>query len=109
MATVKWVSGDTSPVLNIALVQNDGITPYVLTGATVRLRIMDPDTALEVNSNSNNSCVIVSATGGTVTYAPNAADTPSAKNYTCDIEVTLGSGKITTPFEQIILAVRAKN
>lgn len=109
MAVVKWVSGDTSPNINFALVQNDGTTPYVLTGATVRFRIADPDTLVETNSNSTNSCTIVSATGGTCYYAPNSTDTPDPKNYTCDIEITLASTKVTTPFEQVILAVREKN
>lgn len=108
MATVLWVSGDTSPVLPITLQNADG-TAYNLTGCTVRFRIKDPDTQLETNSNSTNTCSVVSSTAGTITYAWNALDTPDPKAYTADVEITLANLKVATPFEQVVIATREKN
>lgn len=108
MATIKWVQNDTAPSISISVKNSDG-TAYNLTGCTVRLRIRDTDTDTETNSNSNNTCTITSATGGTVTYAPNSTDLPDVKNYAADLEITTASSKVTTPFEQVIFAVREKN
>lgn len=110
MATIQMVQGDTSPSYTYPLLQSDGKTPVDLTGATVRFRIKDPDTLLEVNSNANNTMVITgAATLGIVVYNWNATDLPAAKNYQADVEITFPSTKVGTLFEQVIIQVRAKN
>jgi hypothetical protein len=85
--------GDTLPTLTATLVGADGVTPQVLTGATVRLSLRAKDQTLVLN---RVPCTIVNAAAGQVSYAWQPTDTAVARTLTGEFEVTFADASILT-------------
>lgn len=105
MPTINMVQNDTAP--NLVMTVKRGSTAVDVTGAAVAFKIQRPDTLVLTNT-GHNTCTLTTPTSGIVTYTFQTSDLPVAGAYTCDLEITYGSGKIETGFEPIIINVRAE-
>jgi hypothetical protein len=96
MPTIYMVQGDTLPVLTVTLMHSDGVTPYVLTGATVTFTMKDATTGnVLVNA---KACTFDGTSGadGVVIYTWQTGDTVTATTCNCEFQVTFVTGQILT-------------
>lgn len=82
---------DTSPALAGTLKDADGNAKDI-TSATVRFHMLDEDDATVVDA----AATIVNASGGTVKYSWQAADTDVAGGFRGEFEVTYSDSTIET-------------
>lgn len=103
MPTLKYVQNDTAPSIDFTVTRAGSAVD--LTGATVKFKIKRDDTDARTND-SNNTCTVNSATGGTCTYAFTSGDLPAATTYSCDLEITHASGKVETNPQVVKIVAR---
>ncbi len=93
---IETFAGDSAPDITFTIAREDGTIPD-LTGATVRLRILDPVTNERTND-AANTCVILDGPGGVVVYSWNIAgtDCPDPGVYRANVQIVYPSGKKET-------------
>lgn len=106
MATeINMVEGDTAPDRTFTITR--GGTAVNLTGATVKLVLVDTGSGLVTNA-AHQPCSIITAASGIVQYSFLAGDIASANVHFGDIVVTYSNSQIETDFDRIIIHVRPK-
>lgn len=104
-ANFKIVEDNTAPAYQITC-QRDG-TAIDLTGATVEMIIENKSTGSVTNS-GHQTCSIVTAASGIISYTAEATDFPSAGTYIGDIKITYNGGGVEILYGQVKWKVRAK-
>lgn len=104
-ANFQIVEDNTAPAYQITC-QRDGVA-INLTGATVELIIENKSTG-SITNTGHQSCTIITATSGIISYAAEAGDFSSAGTYTGDVKVTYNGGGIEILYGQVKWKVRAK-
>jgi len=93
---IETVAGDSAPDVTFTITREDG-SIVVLTGATVKLRILDPKTGERTND-AHSSCNITDALNGICIYswAVGGTDCPDPGIYKADLQITYQTGKVET-------------
>lgn len=101
MATkIDIVAGDKGYVLTFTLQNSDG-TPFVITGASLLLKVQKQDAATLAFS---GVMVVSSGTGGVATYTVVNGNFDTSGKYYAEIEVT--NGGLTVTFTDIVIDVK---
>lgn len=100
MTNIKVVQSDKLYDLNFTLQDSSGGVVNI-TGATLLLKVQKEH---EPSLKFSGSMAIVSGAAGTCKYTVQTSDFTEAGRYLAEIEVTFGSGQVTT-FTDIIITV----
>ena len=103
---------------NFFIVQNNTAPAYVitctrdgtaidLTGASVDL-ILQEKSSGDITNTGHQTCTIVTAGSGIISYTAQSTDFPDKGNYVADIEVTYNGGGIEILYNQARWKVRSK-
>lgn len=107
MATTNFfiVTGNTAPAYQITC-ERDG-SGIDLSGATAELILQEKSTATVTNS-GHQSCTVVTAASGIISYTAESTDFPDKGTYVADIKITYGDGGIEILYNQAKFKVRQK-
>lgn len=97
---VTYVGAD-GRMLEFAAVTSTGVA-YDLTGLTLTLTAKNGATTM-INA---QSCTVSSAAGGLFNYTPTAAQIATAGEYSAQVKLVNGSGKVDY-LERFVISVRA--
>lgn len=99
---LKLVQNDTRPILKFVITQNG--LPVDLTGATVKIYLINSDTsAVKING---SSCTIIDAVNGVCRYSLTSTDTNTVGNYSGEVEITFSDGTKQTGYKQFSVIIR---
>lgn len=101
MNVIELVQNDTLPTLDFTI-QKDGIS-YDLTGCTVYFSMQNENGTIKINK---QTCTVVSASNGTCHYTLQSGDTNEAGQFSGEVTVIDGSGKIQTSYDNIPIIIR---
>lgn len=104
-ANFKIVEDNTAPAYQITC-KRDG-TAIDLTGATVELIIENKSTG-SITNTGHQTCTIVTASSGIISYAAEAGDFSEAGTYVGDVKITYNGGGVEILYSQVKWKVRAK-
>ena len=104
-AIILNVVGNQAPVFALTCQRNGAAID--LTAATIGLYITDGQTGDQTNT-GHESCAIVSATDGTISYQPETGDFPNNGRFRGEIKITYSGGKVERLNELINIVVRDK-
>jgi len=102
---LKRVQDDTGEPINFTVTLDNVVLD--LTGYTVDF-IMKSPTGVAINA-GHTACTIDSATAGTCHYTFQTGDLAEVGVYTCDLQLTSGTGMIVTEYAQYEITVREQN
>ena len=103
------VEDNTAPAYVITCKRNVSgtLTAIDLTGATVTLILVQKSTG-DITNASNQSCTLVTAASGIISWTAIATDFPTRGRYVADIKVTYNGGGVERLYDQAVWQVRNK-
>lgn len=99
------VTENTAPAYQITC-ERDG-DAIDLTGASVNLIIQQKSTG-DVTNTGHQTCSLVTAASGIISYTAESTDFPDAGRYKADVEVTYSGGGVEVLYNQAVFKVRQK-
>lgn len=103
--TILLVEDNNTPAFSVTLKRNG--TAIDLSGATVRLLIKNAQTDTITNS-SNQTCTVVTAASGIVSYQPETGDFPSEGRYIGEFKISYAGSRDEILHDRLNIIARKK-